>query len=322
MLDPAGFATAVKDRAVSHNAEIVALGGEPLDVDELVDRFSTLGRRLAPYVIDTVQLLHDALDRDDHLLLEGAQATFLDLDHGTYPFVTSSNPTAGGACVGSGIGPRYLDAHRRDHQGVHDACGKWSVPDRAARRDRREAGRHRPRVRHGDGTSSTNGLARLRDDPQGSADQLAHRGRAHQARRARHVPGDQGVHGVRRRWPPGLRGARRMDVRHLGGAQSCRSSAPRRSVRRASSKRRSACPFESSEPARPATPCWSGSDRSVLAAGDGSGLLRHDPLRPLPRDRVAGDGSASRTRHRSGSRRGDVPCQGAYHRRRVRPRRQ
>ena len=108
VLDPAGFATAVKDRAVSHNAEIVALGGQPLDVDEVVERFSTLGRRLAPYVTDTVQLLHDALDRDDQLLLEGAQATFLDLDHGTYPFVTSSNPTAGGACVGSGIGPRYL----------------------------------------------------------------------------------------------------------------------------------------------------------------------------------------------------------------------
>jgi adenylosuccinate synthase len=108
VLDPAGFATAVKDRAVSHNAEIVALGGEPLDVDDIVERFTTFGRRLAPYVIDTVQLLHDALDRDDHLLLEGAQATFLDLDHGTYPFVTSSNPTAGGACVGSGIGPLYL----------------------------------------------------------------------------------------------------------------------------------------------------------------------------------------------------------------------
>jgi len=52
--------------------------------------------------------LHEALDRDDAILLEGAQATFLDLDHGTYPFVTSSNPTAGGACIGSGIGPRYL----------------------------------------------------------------------------------------------------------------------------------------------------------------------------------------------------------------------
>jgi adenylosuccinate synthase len=108
VLDLVGFAAAVKERAVSHNTEIVALGGEPLDVDEIVERFVGLGRRLAPHVADTVQLLHDALDRDDHLLLEGAQATFLDLDHGTYPFVTSSNPTAGGACVGTGIGPRYL----------------------------------------------------------------------------------------------------------------------------------------------------------------------------------------------------------------------
>ncbi|MGZ4768330.1 MAG: adenylosuccinate synthase [Ilumatobacteraceae bacterium] len=108
VLDPPVFGAAIKERAVSHNNEIVALGGEPLDVDEIVDRFVAFGRRLAPHVADTVQLLHDALDRDDHLLLEGAQATFLDLDHGTYPFVTSSNPTAGGACVGTGIGPRYL----------------------------------------------------------------------------------------------------------------------------------------------------------------------------------------------------------------------
>jgi adenylosuccinate synthase len=108
VLDAADFAAAVKGHAVSHNAEIVALGGEALDVDDVVARFAVFGARLAPYVTDTVQLLHDALDADDHLLLEGAQATFLDLDHGTYPFVTSSNPTAGGACVGTGIGPRYL----------------------------------------------------------------------------------------------------------------------------------------------------------------------------------------------------------------------
>ena len=108
VLDASGFAASVKEHAVTHNAEIVALGGEPLDVDDVVERFSTFGRRLSPNVADTVQLLHDALDAGDHLLLEGAQATFLDLDHGTYPFVTSSNPTAGGACVGTGIGPRYL----------------------------------------------------------------------------------------------------------------------------------------------------------------------------------------------------------------------
>jgi len=108
VLDPAAFATAVKHQAAAHNQEITALGGEALDVDAVVAQFSTLGARLAPFVTDTVEMLHDALDRDDAILLEGAQATFLDLDHGTYPFVTSSNPTAGGACIGSGIGPRYL----------------------------------------------------------------------------------------------------------------------------------------------------------------------------------------------------------------------
>jgi adenylosuccinate synthase len=60
-------------------------------------------------ITDCVGLVHDALAAGQHVLLEGAQATFLDLDHGTYPFVTSSNPVAGGACVGAGIGPREID---------------------------------------------------------------------------------------------------------------------------------------------------------------------------------------------------------------------
>jgi adenylosuccinate synthase len=108
VLDPASFAEAVRAQAHTHNTEIAALGGEALHVEGVVAEFAALGARLAPYVCDTVDLLHEAIDRDDAILLEGAQATFLDLDHGTYPFVTSSNPTAGGACVGTGIGPRYL----------------------------------------------------------------------------------------------------------------------------------------------------------------------------------------------------------------------
>src|SRR5580658_4819656 len=64
--------------------------------------------RLAPHIGDTVGLVHDTLAAGGGVLLEGAQATFLDLDHGTYPFVTSSNPVAGGACTGAGIGPRYI----------------------------------------------------------------------------------------------------------------------------------------------------------------------------------------------------------------------
>jgi adenylosuccinate synthase len=71
--------------------------------------FEQLGARLAPHVTDTVTLLNQAVREGHHVLLEGAQATFLDLDHGTYPYVTSSNPTAGGASVGTGIGPRMLD---------------------------------------------------------------------------------------------------------------------------------------------------------------------------------------------------------------------
>jgi adenylosuccinate synthase len=65
--------------------------------------------RITSMVSDTVGMLHDALGRGENILLEGAQATFLDLDHGTYPFVTSSNPVAGGACTGSGLGPRDIE---------------------------------------------------------------------------------------------------------------------------------------------------------------------------------------------------------------------
>jgi adenylosuccinate synthase len=80
------------------------------DPDELADRYlGEVAPRIAPYVSDTVTLIHDALEAGQHILFEGAQATFLDLDHGTYPFVTSSNPIAGGACVGAGVGPRHIE---------------------------------------------------------------------------------------------------------------------------------------------------------------------------------------------------------------------
>jgi adenylosuccinate synthase len=108
-LDPATFSETVKARAIVENEQIAHAGGEVIDVDEVVATFTELAARVAPYVADTVGLLHDALDAGHHLLLEGAQATFLDLDHGTYPYVTSSNPTAGGACAGTGLGPRHID---------------------------------------------------------------------------------------------------------------------------------------------------------------------------------------------------------------------
>ncbi len=106
--DPKRFSELVRERAVAEQKVLTALGSEKLDIDAIVTRFIDLGARLLPYVADTVNLLHNSLDRNEQVLLEGAQATFLDVDHGTYPFVTSSNPTAGGACAGSGLGPRDI----------------------------------------------------------------------------------------------------------------------------------------------------------------------------------------------------------------------
>jgi adenylosuccinate synthase len=82
----------------------------PPTADEIADQYlGALAPRIQPFVADTVNLVHDALGAGQHVLFEGAQATFLDLDHGTYPYVTSSNPVAGGVCTGAGVGPRYID---------------------------------------------------------------------------------------------------------------------------------------------------------------------------------------------------------------------
>ena len=82
--------------------------GGQLDADEIVATYAAAKERLAPYVRDTVAYLHDAKAAGKSILLEGAQGTMLDIDFGTYPFVTSSNPTAGGACIGSGLSPRDI----------------------------------------------------------------------------------------------------------------------------------------------------------------------------------------------------------------------
>ncbi|MFI7483172.1 adenylosuccinate synthase [Kocuria sp. M1R5S2] len=79
-----------------------------IEVEEVVAYFLQYADRLAPMIVDSTLLLNQALDADKVVLMEGGQATFLDVDHGTYPFVTSSNPTAGGASVGSGIGPTRI----------------------------------------------------------------------------------------------------------------------------------------------------------------------------------------------------------------------
>jgi adenylosuccinate synthase len=86
-----------------------AYGVAPLDFDETLALALGWGEALADRIVDTTGLLQDALAEGGHVLLEGAQGTLLDLDHGTYPYVTSSSPVAGGACTGAGLGPLQID---------------------------------------------------------------------------------------------------------------------------------------------------------------------------------------------------------------------
>src|ERR1700742_788314 len=80
-----------------------------LDLQTITEEYLTYGHRLAPYIADTVRLVHERLDAGQTVVFEGAQGALLDIDHGTYPFVTSSNPVAGAACIGAGVGPKDID---------------------------------------------------------------------------------------------------------------------------------------------------------------------------------------------------------------------
>ena len=108
-VDPVVFKERLSSVLSFKNKLIELLGGEPLDFDSLYEEFCGYAEQLRPFVADTETLLQDAVRAGKRVLFEGAQGTFLDLDHGTYPYVTSSHPTSGGACLGTGIGPRSID---------------------------------------------------------------------------------------------------------------------------------------------------------------------------------------------------------------------
>jgi len=86
-----------------------AFGAEPLDLSSVLEEYEVYARRLAPYVTDTTTLMQDAVEAGRTVVFEGGQGTMLDLDMGTYPYVSSSHPIAAGACLGTGIGPRDID---------------------------------------------------------------------------------------------------------------------------------------------------------------------------------------------------------------------
>ena len=138
LLDPKIFRAKLEQALKEKNAILARVYNRlPLSADEIAARYlDELAPRVAPYVADTVDIVHSALEAGQHVLLEGAQATFLDVDHGTYPFVTSSNPVAGGACTGAGIGPRYIERVIGITKAYTTRVGAGPVPDRAVRRRR------------------------------------------------------------------------------------------------------------------------------------------------------------------------------------------
>jgi len=111
LLDPKIFRQKLDVVVKEKNAVLAKVYNRlPLSAADIAAQYlDEFAPRVAPMIGDTVGLIHDALDAGRNVLMEGAQATFLDLDHGTYPFVTSSNPVAGGACIGTGLGPRDID---------------------------------------------------------------------------------------------------------------------------------------------------------------------------------------------------------------------
>ena len=109
LVNPARFADLLKNKIRENNEILKAFGAKPLSYKTVHDAYGKAGDRLKPFVTNTVVYLHQATQRGENILFEGAQGTFLDIDHGTYPFVTSSNTTAGGACTGSGIPPHRMD---------------------------------------------------------------------------------------------------------------------------------------------------------------------------------------------------------------------
>lgn len=107
--DPEALADAIHKHVESHNQVLERVyGAEPLDATTVAAGYAVYARRLRPYLVDGTVLLDEALRAGRVVLAEGAQGTFLDLDHGTYPFVTSSAPTAGGALIGLGVGPKWV----------------------------------------------------------------------------------------------------------------------------------------------------------------------------------------------------------------------
>ena len=109
LLDPERFPALLKERVRFNNQVLKANGIKTISYQKVLSDYQAAGERLRPFVVNTFIMVHEAMAQKKRLLFEGAQGTFLDLDHGTYPFVTSSSTTSGCACTGAGVPPNRID---------------------------------------------------------------------------------------------------------------------------------------------------------------------------------------------------------------------
>ena len=109
LINPARFEQQLRLKIKENNEILKAFGARPLSFSRIHKDYRAAAEKLRPFVTNTVVYLHETTRKGKDILFEGAQGTFLDIDHGTYPFVTSSNTTAGGACTGSGLPPHRMD---------------------------------------------------------------------------------------------------------------------------------------------------------------------------------------------------------------------
>lgn len=128
LMQPELFSKKLSAKMRENNSILKALGAKPISFAKVNTDFLEAGERLKPYVANTVVYLHEALKAGKEILFEGAQGTFLDIDHGTYPYVTSSNTTAGGACTGSGVPPHRMDRVLGVMKAYTTRVGEGSLP--------------------------------------------------------------------------------------------------------------------------------------------------------------------------------------------------
>ena len=155
LLNPALLRTHIKNACDEKNTIAHALfGTEPLDPKGNVRGVRELAEQIAPFVTDTAVLLNQELDRGGNVMFEGAQGALLDIDHGTYPFVTSSSATAGGAVTGTGVGPTRIDTVIGVTKAYVTRVGEGPFPTEIHRQARRPAARSRAGVWRRDRTSA------------------------------------------------------------------------------------------------------------------------------------------------------------------------